>query len=142
MDWYNDFQRMVRADNIEHVIDKYREWRGRDCTTPEQKRAREDVKAVLDAIYASSPSSHAALIRLADTCARLTTKQFALLIHILRGGTFSEYAIDEGVTGAAVGQRWKTAVKHSPVLSGIKGGSNGESRRVLEGSVERGSGPT
>lgn len=120
MDWYNDFQNIVRSENIEDVIDKYGEWRGRECTTPEQKRAHDDVKAVLDAIYASSPSSHEALIRLADTCARLTAKQFRLLIHILRGGTFSEYANSEGVTGAAVGQRWKTIVGRAPMLSDVK----------------------
>lgn len=120
MDWYNDFQRIVRSEHIEDVIDKYREWNGRDCATPGQKRAHDDVRAVLDAIYASSPESHAALIRLADTCARLTTKQFALLIHILRDGTFSEYASSEGVTGAAVGQRWKTVVRRAPLLSDVK----------------------
>ena len=120
MDWYNDFQRMVRSDNLEEVIDRYREWRGRECLTQEQIAARDDVRAVLDAIYASRPASHAALIRLAKICARLTPRQFDLLIHVLRDGTFSQYATGEGVTGAAVGQRWATMLKHCPELSDIK----------------------
>ena len=120
MDTYNDFQRMVRSDHIEDVIDRYREWRGRDCRTPEQIRAHDDVKAVLDAIYSSCPGSHEALIRLAKVCSMLTPNEFALLIHILRGGTFSQYASNVGVTGAAVGQRWSRVVGRLPILEGVK----------------------
>lgn len=131
MDYYNDFQNMVRSDDIARVIDRYREWRGRECLTEEQIRSRDDVKAVLDAIYAASPASYGALIRLAGVCSELSARQFALLVHVLRGGTFTQYATDEGVTPAAVGQRWKTAVRRCQELSEVKGRSNG-TRRVLE----------
>lgn len=117
MDTYNDFQNMVRSNNIEDVIDRYREWRGRDLRTPEQIRSHNDVKSVLDAIYASCPSSHAALIRLAEICSKLSPKQFDLLIHILRNGTLTQYALSDGVSTSAVSQRWKTVVGKCPDLS-------------------------
>lgn len=120
MNYYNDFQRMVRSNHLEDVISKYREWRGRECLTPEQVRAHADVADVLDSIYRSSPASHVALIRLARICSRLSKQQFGLLIHILRGGTFTEYAIGEGVTGAAIGQRWSTVVSRLPILKCIR----------------------
>lgn len=80
-----------------------------------------DVKAVLDAIYASSPGSHAALIRLASICAKLSPKQFDLLIHILRSGTLTQYANGEGVTSSAVCQRWSVVKSKCPDLADILG---------------------
>lgn len=119
MDYYNDFQRIVRSNDIAGVIDRYREWSGRDCRTEEQVRSHMGVKAVLDAIYASSPGSHAALIRLAEICSKLTPKQFDLLIHILRNGTLTEYACLDGVSTSAVSQRWKTVMGKCPDLVGV-----------------------
>ena len=121
MDYYNDFQRIVRSNNIESVIDQYREWRGRECLTPEQIRSRDDVKSVLDAIYSSRPCSHKALIRLAKICASLNPSQFNLLIHILRGGTLTEYANTEGVSCSAVSQRLATMFRRDPILMSLRG---------------------
>lgn len=119
-DYYNDHQNMVRSADIESVIDKFSEWRGRDCRTREQIRCHMDVAAVLDAIYAACPESYPALIRLASICASLTPRQYSLLVHVLRNGTFSEYAIGDGTTPAAVGQRWATMVRACPDLAEVK----------------------
>ena len=121
MDYYNDFQRIVRSYDIESVIERYKEWHGRECLTPEQIRARTDVTAVLDAIYTSSPESHSALIRLAKICASLNPTQFNLLIHILRGGTLTEYAKREGVSCSAVSQRLATMFRRDPLLKSLRG---------------------
>ena len=132
MDWYNDFQRMVRSDDIGRIIDRHGIRRGKTCRT----RQEESVLSVLDAIYASDPSAYPALIRLATIFHAVTPDQMKLIVHVLRGGTFTQYAMTEGVTKAAVGQRWKTAVKRSPLLAKVKRGSNGQPRRILDQRVE------
>ena len=124
-DWYNDWQNMVRSDRIEDVIDRHRVRRGRDVSTDEQKRAKNDLQGILDAVYACAPSSYLHVVNLFATFANLTPDQLALAIHTLRGGTFTEYASCEGVSKAAIGQRWKTVVKRSPKLSKAKRGRYG-----------------
>ena len=133
MDWYNDFQRMVRSDRIEDVIDRH----GIALPKHGHTKEEESVLSVLDAIYASDPSAYPALIRLATIFHAVTPDQMKLIVHVLRGGTFTQYAMTEGVTKAAVGQRWKTAVKRSPLLAKVKRGSNGQPRRILDERVER-----
>lgn len=120
-DWYNDFQNMVRSDDIERIIDSQR----LSCHPARHTRQENDVLGVLDAIYSSDPSSYPALIRLATLFHAVTPEQMGLLVHVLRGGTFTEYANSVGVSKAAVGQRWKTMEKHSPELTKVKRGRHG-----------------
>lgn len=138
MDWYNDFQRMVRSDDIEGIIDRECLRRGRDIESRGQKRKRKDILGILDALYACDPASYPAAIKLASVFHAVTPDQMKLIIHTLRNGTFTEYAKCEGVTKAAVGQRWKTVVKRSPALAKVKRGSDGKPRRILGEGVELG----
>lgn len=136
-DYFNDFERVVRSDDIDSVIDNHRLREGRSCLTPEQERIRADVLSVLDVLYSAPDSSRPALIRLASIVSSLEPGQLGLLVHVLRGGTFTDYALCEGVTKAAVGQRWKTIVGRCPLLAEVKGAGNGP-RQILGGRVREG----
>lgn len=136
-DYFNDFERIVRSDDIDSVIDSHRLLGGRSCLTPEQERSRADVLSVLDVLYAAPDASRPALIRLASVVSSLEPGQLGLLVHVLRGGTFTDYALCEGVTKAAVGQRWKTIVGRCPLLAEVKGAGNGP-RQILGGRVREG----
>ena len=136
-DYFNDFERVVRSDDIDSVIDNHRLRDGRSCLTSEQERIRADVLSVLDVLYSAPDASRPALIRLASIVSSLEPGQLGLLVHILRGGTFTDYALCEGVTKAAVGQRWKTIVGRCPLLAEVKGAGNG-SRHILGGRVREG----
>ena len=142
MDWYNDFQNMVRSDDIARVIDRHHLRKGRDLESAAFLRKKKDILGILDALYACDPESYPAAIRLANVFHAVTPDQMKLVIHTLRNGTFTDYAMEEGVTKAAVGQRWKTVVKRSPLLAKVKRGSNGKPRRILEGDMGRGEGET
>lgn len=136
-DYFNDFERIVRSDDIGSVVDNHRLREGRSCLTPEQERSRADVLSVLDVLYAAPDASRPALIRLASVVSSLEPGQLGLLVHVLRGGTFTDYALCEGVTKAAVGQRWKTIVGRCPLLAEVKGAGNGP-RQILGGRVREG----
>lgn len=136
-DYFNDFERIVRSDDIDSVIDNHRLRDGRSCLTPEQERSRADVLSVLDVLYSAPDASRPALIRLASVVSSLEPGQLGLLVHVLRGGTFTDYALCEGVTKAAVGQRWKTIVGRCPLLAEVKGAGNGP-RQILGGRVREG----
>ena len=136
-DYFNDFERIVRSDDIGSVVDNHRLREGRSCLTPEQERSRADVLSVLDVLYAAPDASRPALIRLASVVSSLDPGQLGLLVHVLRGGTFTDYALCEGVTKAAVGQRWKTIVGRCPLLAEVKGAGNGP-RQILGGRVREG----
>lgn len=136
-DYFNDFERVVRSDDIDSVIDNHRLRGGRSCLTPEQERVRADILSILDVLYSAPGSSRPALIRLASIVSSLEPDQLGLLVHVLRGGTFTEYALCEGVTKAAVGQRWKTIVGRCPLLAEVKGAGNGP-RQILGGRVREG----
>lgn len=139
-DYFNDFVNVVRSDDIGSVIDRHALRPGRDCMTAEQTRSRDDVLAVLDVIYGSPSTSRPALIALAAIVATLDVRQLDLLVHVLRGGTFTDYAMYEGggVTKAAVGQRWKTIVRRCPALAYVKGDGYGAARHVLDEDVREG----
>lgn len=115
-DWFNDFQRIVRSDDIEGIIDREALRPGRDVDTPEIKRQKLDVLGVVDAIKASDSGSYPALIRLAAICASLTEEQFALFTWILGGGGLTKYAMDRGVSRAAVHRQWGRIVAKNPSL--------------------------
>ena len=136
-DYFNDFERIVRSDDIDSVIDNHRIRGGRSCLTPEQERSRADILSVLDVLYSAPDASRPALIRLASIVSSLEPGQLGLLVHVLRGGTFTDYALCEGVTKAAVGQRWKTIVGRCPLLAEVKGAGNGP-RQILGGRVREG----
>lgn len=136
-DYFNDFERIVRSDDIDSVIDNHRLRDGRSCLTPEQERSRADVLSVLDVLYSAPDASRPALIRLASVVSPLEPGQLGLLVHVLRGGTFTDYALCEGVTKAAVGQRWKTIVGRCPLFAEVKGAGNGP-RQILGGRVREG----
>ena len=136
-DYFNDFERIVRSDDIGSVVDSHRLRGGRSCLTPEQERSRADVLSVLDVLYAAPDASRPALIRLASVVSSLEPGQLGPLVHVLRGGTFTDYALCEGVTKAAVGQRWKTIVGRCPLLAEVKGAGNGP-RQILGGRVREG----
>lgn len=136
-DYFNDFERVVRSDDIDSVIDNHHLRDGRSCLTSEQERIRADVLSVLDVLYSAPDASRPALIRLASIVSSLEPGQLGLLVHVLRGGTFTDYALCEGVTKAAVGQRWKTIVGRCPLLAEVKGAGNG-SRQILGGRVRDG----
>lgn len=136
-DYFNDFERIVRSDDLGSVIDRHRLREGRSGLTPEQARIRSDVLSILDILYAAPESSRPALIRLASIISSLDPSQLGLLVHVLRGGTFTDYALCEGVTKAAVGQRWKTIVGRCPLLAEVKGYGNGP-RQILDGRVREG----
>ena len=88
--------------------------------------------SVLDVLYAAPDASRPALIRLASVVSSLDPGQLGLLVHVLRGGTFTDYALCEGVAKAAVGQRWKTIVGRCPLLAEVEGAGNGP-RQILGG---------
>ena len=70
-DYFNDFERVVRSDDIDSVIDNHRLRDGRSCLTSEQERIRADVLSVLDVLYSAPDASRPALIRLASIVSSL-----------------------------------------------------------------------
>lgn len=119
MDYFNDFQRVVRSDDISAVIDRYRLKQGRDCTDTETRRAMRDVLSVIDAMKLCRRDSYPHIIKLARFCASFTPTQCALFFHVIGGGTLSEYAISEGVSEQAAHQMWCRIVRKNPELDGI-----------------------
>lgn len=117
MDYFNDFQRVVRSDDIERVIDRFAVRRGRDVEVPELRRDMDDVLCVVDAIKAARETSYPALICLAGICASLTVEQFALFAHVLCGWGLTEYARSRGVSREAVHRQWRRIVAKNPSLA-------------------------
>lgn len=121
MDWFNDFQRIVRGDDIEGIIDREAVRPGRDCATEEQRRMRRGVLGVVDAIKSAGAESYPGLIALAAICASLTVEQFALFAFLLSGGGFTEYANYRGVSRTAVHRQWSRIVAKNPSLRDMAG---------------------
>lgn len=119
MDVYNDFQRIVRSDDISGVIDREALRPGRDVEKPSLRRDMDDVLGVVDAIKAARESSYPALISLASICASLTVEQFALFAHVLCGWGLTEYANTRGVSREAVHRQWKRIVAKNPSLANM-----------------------
>lgn len=117
MDWYNDFQRMVRSDDISRVIDREAVRPGRDVESPAVRRDMDDVLVVVDAIKSARETSYPALINLACICSSLTVEQFALFAHVLCGWGLTEYANSRGVSREAVHRQWKRIVAKNPSLA-------------------------
>lgn len=117
MDYFNDFQNVVRSDDIERVIDRFAVRRGRDVEYPDVRRDMDDVLGVIDAIKAARETSYPALIGLAGICASLTVEQFSLLAHVLCGWGLTEYARFRGVSREAVHRQWRRIVAKNPALA-------------------------
>lgn len=117
MDYYNDFQRIVRSDDIGRVIDRFAVKRGRDVEDPSLRRDMDDVLCVVDAIKAARETSYPALINLACICASLTVEQFSLFAHVLCGWGLTEYANSRGVSREAVHRQWRRIVAKNPSLA-------------------------
>lgn len=120
MDYYNDFQRMVRSDNIEQVIDRYRVRKGRDCTDSDTKRSLNEVRDVLDSLKACSRITYPALLKLFKYCASFTTLQLALFLHILQGLPLISFANSEGISEQAAHQMWVRMVAKNPGLATLR----------------------
>lgn len=119
MNYYNDFQNVVRSDDLTELIDKYHLRAGRDCTDDETKRAMDDVRNVIDALKLCRPSAHEAVINLAKVLASCSPTQFRLFIHIIGGGALIEYAIREGISEQAAHQMWWRLVNKNPSIKDV-----------------------
>lgn len=137
MNYYNDFQRMVRSDNIEQVIDRYHVRNGKDCTDSGTQRSFNEVRDVLDSLKACRRITYPALIKLFKYCASFTTLQLALFLHILQGLPLISFAISEGISEQAAHQMWVRMVAKNPDLANLrkKRRKPNGTQRVLEKRV-------
>jgi hypothetical protein len=120
MDVYNDFQCMVRSDNLEQVIDKYHIRKGRDCTDNDTKQSLNEVRDVLDAMKNCRRKTYPQLIKLCKYCASFTVVQLALFLHIIAGNPLISFANGEGITEQAAHQMWCRMVARNPDLAIIR----------------------
>lgn len=120
MDYYNDFQNMVRSDDIEQVIDRYHAKKGRDCTDSATKSGMNEVGNVIDELKKCRRTTYPALIKLCRYCASFTTLQLALFLHIIQGLPLISFATSEGITEQAAHQMWCRMVAKNPDLASIR----------------------
>lgn len=137
MDVYNDFQRIVRSDDLEQVIDRYHIRKGRDCTDNNTKRSITEVQDVLDSLKACRRETYPALIKLFKYCATFTTMQLALFLHVIQGLPLISFANGEGITEQAAHQMWARMCVKNPDLANIqkKRRQKNEPQRILEESM-------
>jgi hypothetical protein len=136
MDVYNDFQRMVRSDDITKVIDRHRVRIGKDCADMKHNQSISELEGVFSAMRAVGRKAYPALSRLCKICTSLTVHQLALFLHISAGGPLISFAMDEGITEQAAHQMWMRIVRKNPDLATIrKRRRKNESQRLLERSV-------
>ena len=138
MELYNDFQNMVRSDNLAYVIDRFHLRKGRDCTDFDTKSAMNEVGNVLDEMKKCKRSTYPALIKLCRYCSLFTAVQMALFLHIIQGLPLISFALSEGITEQAAQQMWERMVAKNPDLANIrkKRRHQNEPRRILEGRVD------
>ena len=72
MDYYNDFQRIIRSDDITKVIDRYLLRNGRDCADSRNNQPISEISDVFSAMRAVRRNAYPALIKLCCICATLT----------------------------------------------------------------------
>ena len=138
MELYNDFQNMVRSDNLAEVIDRHHLRIGRDCTDFDTKCAMNEVGNILDEMKKCKRSTYPALIKLCRYCSLFTVEQMALFLHIIQGLPLISFALSEGITEQAAQQMWERMVAKNPDLANIrkKRRHQNEPRRILEGRVD------
>lgn len=136
MDVYNDFQRMVRADNIAEVIDRNHIRNGKDCTDNDTKQSLDEMRDVLDSMKKCRRKTYPALMKLCKYCASFTTVQLALFLHIISGLPLISFANGEGITEQAAHQMWCRMVARNPDLANIrKRRRKNEHERTSSGNV-------
>lgn len=138
MELYNDFQNMVRSDNLAYVIDRFHLRKGRECIDYDTKTAMNEVGNVLDEMKKCKRSTYPAIIKLCRYCSLFTTVQMALFLHIIQGLPLISFANGEGITEQAAQQMWERMVAKNPDLANIrkKRRHQNEPRRILEGRVD------
>jgi hypothetical protein len=148
MDVFNDFQRIIRSDDLVDVIDKFHIHKGRECVDIATKIAMRDFLSVLDSLKNCNRSSFPWVVKLAKILSTLTPSQCALFLHVIGGGELIQFAISEGITEQAAHQMWWRVVGKNPELKDIKrrrknhGDANTRgdvSRQPLEGDMGEGS---
>lgn len=120
MDVYNDFQRIVRSDNIADVIDRQHIRIGRDCTDNKHNQSISELAEVLSAMRAVGRKAYPALSKLCKLCASLTVHQLALFLHVTAGSPLISFAMAEGITEQAAHQMWMRMVARNPDLANIR----------------------
>ena len=136
MDYYNDFQRIVRSDDISKVIERHRVRNGKDCADNRHNQSISELAGVLSAMRAVGRKAYPALSRLCKICATLTVHQLALFLHITAGGPLISFAMAEGITEQAAHQMWCRIVRKNPDLANIcKRRRKNECKRTSSGNV-------
>lgn len=137
MDYYNDFQKMVRSDDISKVIDRYRVRNGKDCADNKHNQSISELAGVLSAMRAVGRKAYPALSRMCKICASLTVHQLALFLHVTAGGPLISFAMAEGITEQAAHQMWARMCVKNPDLANIrkKRRQKNEPQRILEESM-------
>jgi hypothetical protein len=136
VNYYNDFQRIVRSDDIAKVIDRHRVRNGKDCADNKHNQSISELAGVLSAMRAVGRKAYPALSRLCKICASLTVHQLALFLHITAGGPLISFAMTEGITEQAAHQMWCRIVRKNPDLANIrKRRQRNEPQRLLEKRV-------
>lgn len=136
MDVYNDFQKMVRSDDIAKVIDRHRVRIGKDCADNRNNQSISEFAEVLSAMRAVGRKAYPALSKLCKLGASLTVHQLALFLHVTAGGPLISYAMAEGITEQAAHQMWCRIVRKNPDLANIrKRRHRNEPQRLLEKRV-------
>jgi hypothetical protein len=120
MDVFNDFQRIVRSDNIADVIDRHHIRIGKDCTDNDTKQSLNEMRDVLDAMKKCRRKTYPALIKLCKYCASFSISQLSLFLHILSGSPLISFAMAEGITEQAAHQMWCRMVARNPDLANIR----------------------
>ena len=136
MNYYNDFQRMVRSDDITKVIDRHHVRNGKDCADNKHNQSISELVDVLGAMRTVGRKAYPALSCLCKLCASLTVHQLALFLHVTAGGPLISFAMAEGITEQAAHQMWMRIVRKNPDLANIrKRRRKDEPQRLLEERV-------
>lgn len=137
MNYYNDFQRMVRSDDIAKVIDRHRVRNGKDCADNKHNQSISELTGVLSAMRVVGRKAYPALSKLCKLCASLTVHQLALFLHVTAGVPLISFAMAEGITEQAAHQMWCRIVRKNPDLANIrKRRRKNEHKRTSSGSQQ------
>ena len=120
MDYYNDFQNMVRSNNIERVIDNHRIRKGRDCISADTRQSMCEVMDVIDEMKKCRRKTYPALIKLCKICASFTIVQMSLFLHVIQGLPLISFAISEGISEQAAQQMWVRMCAKNPDLTYVR----------------------
>lgn len=141
MECFNDFQNIVRSDNLTEVIEKYHIRKGRECIDDETRKAMRDVLSILDSLKTCGKASIPWILKFAKIISTFSPSQFSLFIHIIGGGQLIQYAISEGISEQAAHQMWWRLVRKNPELKDIyrRRFCHDNTRQSMEGHLGSGS---